>query len=146
MINKYDTQTAQAAEKIHPLRGDPANLAQPIDIHLNHGQDTMPVKNQKMFRNVAAIEIGELKDALAYAERLLAKNFEEKEVLQQKDNEHAFEIKRVEDNLTVANKARQTADAEVAQMGQKFKQAESNQQMVSKHSPVQCIIFFLYNH
>lgn len=41
----------------------------------------MPVKNQKMFRNVAAIEIGELKDALAYAERLLAKNFEEKEVL-----------------------------------------------------------------
>ena len=81
MINKYDTQTQKAAEKIHPLRGDPAQLAHPIDIHLNHAQDTMPVKNQKMFRNVAAIEIGELKDALAYAERLLAKNFEEKEVL-----------------------------------------------------------------
>jgi len=35
-----------------------------------------------MFRNVAAIEISELKDALAYAERLLARNFEEKEALQ----------------------------------------------------------------
>lgn len=41
----------------------------------------MPVKNQKMFRNVASIEIGELKDALAYAEHLLAKNMEEKESL-----------------------------------------------------------------
>ena len=77
-----------------------------------------------MFRNVAAIEISELKDALAYAERLLAKNFEEKEVLQQKNNEHMFEMKRVEDNLSVANKARQAADNEVEQMGQKFKQAE----------------------
>ena len=35
-----------------------------------------------MFRNVAAIEIAELKDALAYAERLLAKSYEEKEALQ----------------------------------------------------------------
>ena len=92
-------------------------MSHPIDIHLDHEKDTVPVKNQKMFRNVAAIEIAELKDALAYAERLLAKNFEEKEVLQQKNNEHHFEIKRVEDNLAVANKARQTAQSEVAQMG-----------------------------
>jgi len=41
----------------------------------------MPVRNQKMFRNVASIEIAELKDALAYAERLLAKNLSEKERL-----------------------------------------------------------------
>ena len=82
MINKYETQTQQAAEKIHPIRGDPALLAHPIDIHLDHARDTVPVKNQKMFRNVAAIEISELKDALAYAERLLARSYEEKEALQ----------------------------------------------------------------
>jgi len=34
-----------------------------------------------MFRNVASIEISELKDALAYAEMLLAKNLAEKESL-----------------------------------------------------------------
>jgi hypothetical protein len=34
-----------------------------------------------MFRNVASIEIGELKDALAYAEHLLATNMQEKESL-----------------------------------------------------------------
>ena len=34
-----------------------------------------------MFKNVASIEIAELKDALAYAERLLAQNMEEKESL-----------------------------------------------------------------
>ena len=44
-------------------------------------RDTVPVRNQKMFRNVASIEISELKDSLAYAERLLAKNMEEKEAL-----------------------------------------------------------------
>ena len=59
-----------------------------------------------MFRNVAAIEIAELKDALAYAEKLLSKNMEEKEALMQKDNEHQFEIKRVEDRFNVADKAR----------------------------------------
>ena len=69
-------------------------------------RDTVPVRNQKMFRNVASIEISELKDALAYAERLLAKNMEEKEALMQKDNEHQFEIKRVEDRFNVADKAR----------------------------------------
>ena len=82
MINKYETQTQMASDKLHPIRGDPAMLSQPIDIHLDHARDTVPVKNQKMFRNVASIEIAELKDALAYAERLLAKSLEEKEALQ----------------------------------------------------------------
>ena len=54
-----------------------------------------------------------MKDALAYAERLLAQNMEEKESLMQKDNEHQFEIKRVEDRLSVANKARQDQQAEI---------------------------------
>lgn len=59
-----------------------------------------------MFRNVAAIEISELKDALAYAEKLMAKQLDEKEALMQKDNEHQFEIKRVEDRLDATDKAR----------------------------------------
>ena len=67
-----------------------------------------------MFRNVASIEIGELKDALAYAEHLLATNMEEKEALMKKDAEHQFEIKRVEDRLQDANKARQNQEAEIA--------------------------------
>ena len=41
-----------------------------------------------MFRNVASIEIAELKDALGYAEKLLATNMAEKERLMQKDTEH----------------------------------------------------------
>ena len=77
-----------AAEKMHPLRGDPARLAHPIAIDLNHERETMPVKNQNMFRNVASIEIAELQDALAYAEKLLASNLEEKEGLMKKDTEH----------------------------------------------------------
>lgn len=83
-----------------------------------------------MFRNVAAIEISELKDALAYAEKLMAKQLDEKEALMQKDNEHQFEIKRVEDRLDATDKARQNAQSEVAQLGQKFKQMESNQEMM----------------
>ena len=59
-----------------------------------------------MFRNVASIEIAELKDALNYAEQLLAKNLAEKERLMQKDTEHQFEIKRVEDRCSEANRGR----------------------------------------
>ena len=69
-----------------------------------------------MFRNVASIEIGELKDALAYAEHLLAKNMEEKEALVQKDVEHQFEIKRVDDKFHDADKARKVALSEVSQV------------------------------
>ena len=52
---------------MHPLRGDPRVLTQPIGVNLDHA-DTVPVRNHKMIRNVASIEIAELKDALAYAE------------------------------------------------------------------------------
>lgn len=107
-INKYDQQTRNAAEQVahHPLRGDPAQLTQPINIKLDHERDTLPVKNQKMFRNVASIEIAELKDALAYAESMLSKEMGEKEKLMQKDAEHEFEVKRVEDRLNHATAAR----------------------------------------
>ena len=101
---------------MHPLNGDPAMLSKPIQIRLDHEADTVPVKNQKMFRNVAAIEIGELKDALAYAERMLAQNMEEKEGLMKKDAEHEFQIKRVEDRLAVANKEKKSAESQVAEV------------------------------
>ena len=45
-----------------------------------------------MFKNVASVEISELKDALNYAEYLLAQNLQEKEGLLKKDAEHNFEI------------------------------------------------------
>lgn len=94
---------------MHPIRGDPSHLSRPIALQLDIERDTAPVKNQKMFRNVAAIEIAELKDALAYAEKLMAKQLDEKEALMVKDNEHQFEIKRVEDRLNATDKARQNA-------------------------------------
>ena len=68
-----------------------------------------------MFKNVASVEIGELKDALAYAEYLLAQNLTEKEALMKKDAEHNFEMKKVEDKL------RETADQK-----KKAQQAISN--------------------
>ena len=89
-------------------------MTQPIQIRLDHG-DSVPAKNQKMFKNVASVEIGELKDALAYAEYLLAQNLTEKEALMKKDAEHNFEMKKVEDKL------RETADQK-----KKAQQAISN--------------------
>ena len=106
---------------MHPLRGDPGRLNQAINIHLDHERDTVPVKNQKMFHNVASIEISELKDALSYAEQLLAKNMQEKEKLMQKDAEHQFEVQRVEDRCIAQTKGRQNAEAEVTQLDHKFK-------------------------
>ena len=50
--------------------------------------DTVPERNYKMLRNVANVEIAELKDALSYAEYLLAKNMQEKEELMKKEAEH----------------------------------------------------------
>ena len=73
------------------MRGSPAKLTQPIAIQLNH-TDSVPLRNTKMFKNVAAVEIAELKDALSYAEYLLAQNLNEKEGLLKKDAEHNFEI------------------------------------------------------
>ena len=93
-----------------------------------------------MFRNVASIEIAELKDALAYAESMLAREIGEKETLMQKDAEHQFEVKRVEDRLNQANAAKKTAENQVDQMNQKFKQMESNQEIVSIQSNILMVI------
>ena len=86
-----------------------------------------------MFHNVAHIEISELKDALAYAERILAQNVQEKEDLMKKDVEHQFEIKRAEDRLNETTKARKAAENQVETLNKKFKQTEENQEMVSHH-------------
>ena len=63
-------------------------MSQPIAIKLDYNQDSTVAKNAKMFKNTAAIEIGELKDALSYAEFLLAKNMQEKEELMKQNNDH----------------------------------------------------------
>jgi len=73
-------------------------MTQPEFYRLLDG-DTVIEKNGKMMRNVAGVEIAELKDALKYAEYLLAKNMEEKEVLMRKQAEHQFVVKGLEDRL-----------------------------------------------
>jgi hypothetical protein len=47
-----------------------------------------------MFQNTAGIEIAELKDALAYAESLLAQNLKEREAIIKENNDHAFAMRR----------------------------------------------------
>ena len=94
------------------MRSDPKHLHQPIQIKLDHN-DTQPVRDQKMFKNVASVEIAELKDALAYAERLLAQNLSEKEALMKKDAEHNFEIKKVEDRLRETNNLKKKAEQNI---------------------------------
>ena len=79
---------------MHPLRGDPALLHQPIQINLDYTNDTHIARNKKMFKNTAHIEIAELRDALAYAEGLLAQNLAEKEAILKENNDHAFAMRR----------------------------------------------------
>ena len=69
-----------------------------------------------MFKNVASVEISELKDALAYAERLLAQNLTEKEALLKKDAEHNFEIKKVEDRLRDTNDLKKKAERNIVEL------------------------------
>jgi len=55
-----------------PLRTDPRMSKQPIQINFDYNNDTAFARNKAMFRNTAGVEIAELKDALTYAENLLA--------------------------------------------------------------------------
>ena len=54
-----------------------------------------------MFRNVAAVEIGELRDALSYAEHLLAQTLTEKEALMK--NENAYFFKKISKEIRKSN-------------------------------------------
>ena len=84
-----------------------------------------------MFKNVASVEISELKDALNYAEYLLAQNLQEKEGLLKKDAEHNFEIKKVEDRLRETSDAKKKADNTIVELEQKCGRAEESNKMVS---------------
>ena len=90
-----------------------------------------------MFRNVAAVEIGELRDALSYAEYLLAQNLTEKEALMKKDAEHNFEIKKVEDRLHETAKQKKQAENTISSLEQKCKQQEQSNKMVSQGATFQ---------
>lgn len=52
-----------------------------------------------MFRNVAGIEIQELKDSLAYAEYMLSKNMQDKEQLMKENQDHAIEMRKANSKL-----------------------------------------------
>ena len=69
-----------------------------------------------MFKNVASVEIGELKDALSYAEYLLAQNLNEKEALLKKDAEHNFEILKVEDKLRDTQNMKKKAEGTIVDL------------------------------
>ena len=64
--------------------------------------DTVPQRNYKTIQNLAALEIAELKDALAYAEFNLAKNIRDKEALAKEQTSHTFQVKEVESRLAAA--------------------------------------------
>jgi len=80
-----------------------------------------------MVKNTAAIEIAELRDALAYAEYLLTKNMQEKEELLKTNTAHAFEMSKVEDQLKNTADGKRKAEGVINQMNQKFKVAEEQQ-------------------
>jgi len=84
-----------------------------------------------MVKNTAAIEIAELRDALAYAEYLLTKNMQEKEELLKTNTAHAFEMSKVEDQLKNTADGKRKAEGVITQMNQKFKVAEEQQKTVS---------------
>ena len=66
-----------------------------------------------MMANVANVEIAELKDALSYAEYLLAKNMQEKEELMHKEAEHQFIVKGMEDKYRDCDNDRKKADGTI---------------------------------
>ena len=84
-----------------------------------------------MFKNVASVEISELKDALNYAEFLLAQNLQEKEGLLKKDAEHNFEIKKVEDRLRETSDLKKRAENTIVDLEMKCNRQEESNKMVS---------------
>lgn len=80
---------------------------------------------------MASVEISELKDALNYAEYLLAQNLQEKEGLMKKDAGHNFEIKKVEDRLRETSDAKKKAESTILDLEQKCGRAEESNKMVS---------------
>ena len=117
----------------HPLRGDSRLMNQAASLRVRM-EDTVPGKNFKMMANVAHVEIAELKDALAYAEYLLAKNMQEKEELMTKEAEHQFVVKGIEDKYRDCDGLRKKAEGTIQDLNGKLKQTETSKELVSKLS------------
>jgi hypothetical protein len=104
----------------HPLRGDPKLLNQPIHINLDYNNDTIIARNKKMFLNTAHIEIAELKDALAYAEGLLAQNLQEREAIIKENNDHAFAMRREQERTRDAQLANKKLENNVQDLNRQI--------------------------
>lgn len=101
-------------------------------------QATAPSFTQKqaaLFKNVASIEIGELKDSLAYAEYLLSQNVKEKEELLKINAEHTFQMQAAE------NKQRKTEKDLMAQVNQNAVIANKMQLLETQQKDVSAVFW-----
>lgn len=96
-------------------------------MHISLEGDTVPQRNYKMIQNMAALEIGELKDSLAYAEFQLAKVVREKERLEKDQATHNFKMREVESNLSNAESDKNMLQREISSLNEKLKFQEDEQ-------------------
>ena len=97
-------------------------------------EDTHPVQQQKLFKNVAAIEITELKDALAYAEFMLTKNMQEKEALMKENAEHGQVMFKVKTELEITENGKKKAEGEIRALSSKCRQIEESQKSIQEQA------------
>ena len=84
-----------------------------------------------MFQNVAQIEIAELKDSLAYAESLLAKNLQEKEEIMRQNTDHSFAMRREQEKTREVDKAKKSLEGNMADLNKKLQRMEESEETVS---------------
>ena len=84
-----------------------------------------------MFQNVAQIEIAELKDSLAYAESLLAKNLQEKEEIMRQNTDHSFAMRREQEKTREVEKAKKSLEGNMADLNKKLQRMEESEETVS---------------
>ena len=81
---------------------------------------------------MAALEIGELKDSLAYAEFQLAKIVRDKERLEKEGAQHNFKLRELEGNLASAENDKNMLNREISSLNEKLRFQEDEQSTVSK--------------
>ena len=135
---QHDEPMSTSQSPPHPLRSDPKLLHQPIHINLDYNNDTVIARNKKMFQNTAHIEIAELKDALAYAEGLLAQNLQEREAILKENNDHAFAMRREQERTRDALQATKRLESDVQDLNGKLKKMEDAKEAVSSHRVNAC--------
>lgn len=96
-------------------------------MHISLGGDTIPQRNYKMIQNMAALEIAELKDSLAYAEFQLAKVVRDKERLEKDQTTHNFKMREVEGSLAGAENDKNMLKREISSINEKLKFQEDEQ-------------------